>query len=170
MVTIVESRDGDIERLQSIIRKLQRAQFGRRSERLDPDQLALALEDLDGDIARIQESCPGVGKQPSARPSHRKPLPDHLPREDLLLDIGRAACACCGDALHAIGESVSETLDWIPAQLGTTTAHVQIGLGNGVIITSSITNEAIDSLGLLAGDEITAVIDEADVIIGKKQR
>jgi len=117
MASIVESRDGEIERLQSIIKKLQRAQFGRRSERLDPDQLALALEDLDGDIARIQESRPGVEKQPSERPSHRKPLPDHLPREDVLLDIGDAVCACCGGALHAMGESVSEMLDWVPAQL-----------------------------------------------------
>ncbi|WP_258596788.1 transposase [Mesorhizobium sp. AR07] len=37
MASVVESRDGEIERLQSIIKKLQRAQFGRRSERLDPD-------------------------------------------------------------------------------------------------------------------------------------
>ncbi|WOJ88348.1 IS66 family transposase [Methylocapsa polymorpha] len=117
MASVVESRDGEIERLQSIIKKLQRAQFGRRSERLDPDQLALALEDLDSDIARIQESCPGVEKQPSERPSHRKPLPDHLPREDVLLDIDDAVCACCGGALHAMGESVSEMLDWVPAQL-----------------------------------------------------
>ena len=58
MAVIVDSRDGEIERLQSIIKKLQRAQFGRRSERMDADQLALALEDLDGDIARIRESRP----------------------------------------------------------------------------------------------------------------
>jgi transposase len=41
MAAVVEHRDGKIERLKSIIKKLQRAQFGRRSERLDPDQLAL---------------------------------------------------------------------------------------------------------------------------------
>ena len=42
MADVVESRDGEIERLQIIIKKLQRAQFGRRSERLNVDQLALA--------------------------------------------------------------------------------------------------------------------------------
>src|SRR5258708_7227205 len=42
MADVVESRDGEIERLQIIIKKVQRAQFGRRSERLDADQLALA--------------------------------------------------------------------------------------------------------------------------------
>jgi transposase len=52
MAAVVEHRDGEIERLQTIIKQLQRAQFGRRSERLDPDQLALALEDLDSDIGR----------------------------------------------------------------------------------------------------------------------
>ncbi|MBN9318061.1 MAG: IS66 family transposase [Devosia sp.] len=114
---VVESRDGEIERLQSIIKKLQRAQFGRRSERLDPDQLALALEDLDADIARIRESHPAAAKLPSERTPHRKPLPDHLPREDVRLDIEDAVCACCGGALHAIGESQSEMLDWVPAQL-----------------------------------------------------
>ena len=54
MASVVESRDGEIERLQSIIKQLQRAQFGRRSERLDADQLALALEDLDTDLAAAE--------------------------------------------------------------------------------------------------------------------
>jgi transposase len=43
----------EVERLRLIIQRLQRAQFGRRSERLDGDQLALGLEDLDADIARV---------------------------------------------------------------------------------------------------------------------
>jgi len=117
MASVVESRDGEIERLQAIIKKLQRAQFGRRSERLDADQLALALEDLDGDIARIQEGRPSVIKPSSERPAQRGSLPDHLPREDVVLDVGDTICACCGGPLHAIGESVSEMLDWVPAQL-----------------------------------------------------
>jgi transposase len=49
--------------------------------------------------------------------SRRKPLPDHLPREDVLLDIAGDICGCCGGALHVIGESVSKMLDWLPAQL-----------------------------------------------------
>ncbi|MER8374900.1 transposase [Mesorhizobium sp. M1406] len=42
MAAVVEHRDGEIERLKSIIRQLQRSQFGRGSEWVDPDQLALA--------------------------------------------------------------------------------------------------------------------------------
>src|SRR4051794_18409132 len=112
----IEHRDSEIDRLKSIIKQLERAQFGRRSERLDLDQLALGLEDLDGDIARTQESGPRIENQQSERTSHRKPLPDHLPRDDVRLDIDDMTCACCGSALHAIGESVSEMLDWVPAQ------------------------------------------------------
>jgi molybdopterin-binding protein len=50
---------------------------------------------------------------------------------------------------------------------GTTTAHVHIDLGHGVVITSSITNEAVDDLGLKVGDSVTAVIKASDVIVGK---
>lgn len=114
----IEHRDTEIERLKSIIKQLQRAQFGRRSERLDPDQFALGLEDLDSDLAREEEKRPRAENQQTERSSHhRKPLPDHLPRADVRLDINDMTCACCGGALHVIGESVSEMLDWIPAQL-----------------------------------------------------
>jgi transposase len=118
MADLIEHRDDEISRLQSIIKQLQRAQYGRRSERLDPGQLALALEDLDADLAGIAErgSMAPMAEPPSAA-ARRKPLPDHLSREDRLLDIETDACACCGGALHAIGESVSEMLDWVPATL-----------------------------------------------------
>jgi len=117
MAVAVEHRDGEIERLESIIKTLQRAQFGRRSERLDPDQLALALEEVDSDLAREEEKRPPGEKQAGERSSGRKPLPDHLQREDVRIDIENTICACCGGAQHIIGESVSEMLDWVPAEL-----------------------------------------------------
>jgi molybdopterin-binding protein len=49
---------------------------------------------------------------------------------------------------------------------GQTTAHVRVDIG-GKIITSSITNEAVDDLGLAVGDDVTAIIKSSDVIIGK---
>ena len=60
MAAVVTTREDEIERLQAIIKKLQRMQFGRRSERLDPNQLALGLEDIDADIGRIEESRPVI--------------------------------------------------------------------------------------------------------------
>lgn len=53
----------------------------------------------------------------SDAPLRRKSLPDHLVREDVLLDVEDRVCTCCGGALHPIGESVSEMLDCVPAQL-----------------------------------------------------
>jgi molybdopterin-binding protein len=50
---------------------------------------------------------------------------------------------------------------------GTTTAHVRIDIGSGVVITSSITNEAVDDLGLAVGDEAIAVIKASDVMVAK---
>ena len=50
---------------------------------------------------------------------------------------------------------------------GQTTAHVRIEIGGGVIITSSITNEAVDDLGLKVGDDALAVIKASDVMVGK---
>ena len=50
---------------------------------------------------------------------------------------------------------------------GQTTAHVRIDIGYGVVITSSITNESVDELGLKAGDSVVAVIKASDVIVGK---
>ena len=50
---------------------------------------------------------------------------------------------------------------------GATTSHVKIDIGGDVVITSSITNEAVADLGLKKGDEALAVIKASDVMIGK---
>jgi len=54
MASLVEQRDGEIDRLQLIIKQFRRARFGRRSERTDADQLALGLEDLETNKARVE--------------------------------------------------------------------------------------------------------------------
>jgi molybdopterin-binding protein len=54
----------------------------------------------------------------------------------------------------------------VAVEKGTTTAHVRIDIG-GAVVTSSITNEAVDDLGLKVGDEAFAVIKASDVMIGK---
>jgi len=50
---------------------------------------------------------------------------------------------------------------------GATTSHVRIDIGGGVIVTSSITNEAVADLNLQVGDDAWAVIKASDVMIGK---
>jgi len=48
---------------------------------------------------------------------------------------------------------------------GATTAHVRVDIGNGVVMTSSITNEAIDELGIKPGCKVTVVVKASDVMI-----
>jgi molybdopterin-binding protein len=55
----------------------------------------------------------------------------------------------------------------VEVRKGATTAHVRIDIGNGVVVTSSITNEAVDDLGLRVGDEAIAVIKASDVMVAK---
>src|SRR5262245_11035221 len=111
----------EIERLRQIIGTLQRDRFGLRSERLHDDQLQLGLEDLDADIARVEAKLtpPAAGRQreASATTDERPSLANHLLRDDVSLDIGLAVCPGCGGAVHKIGETVSEMLDYVPARL-----------------------------------------------------
>lgn len=109
----------EIERLNLIIKKLQRSQFGRRAERLDDDQLQLGLEDINTDVARVEASLPlptAETETPKAQ-CERPSLPAHLAREHVHLDIEHDGCPCCGGPLHPIGETVSEMLDHVPARL-----------------------------------------------------
>jgi molybdopterin-binding protein len=48
---------------------------------------------------------------------------------------------------------------------GQTTAHVRIDIGGGRVVTASITNEAVDDLGLAVGKEASAVIKASDVLV-----
>jgi transposase len=118
-----EAARAEIEKLRLLIRQLQRGRFGRRSEKLDPDQLQLGLEDLEQTVAAAE----AVQEEAAARSSTPRPprvrrrnlgaLPAHLPRVEVLIDIEDKSCPCCGGALHAIGEDTSEMLDLVPAQL-----------------------------------------------------
>src|SRR5215467_4166278 len=102
MASVVEQHESEIDRLELIIKQLQRARFGRRSERIDADQLALGLEDVETDIARAEAKPEPLAntKNRKKRKSGRKPLPDNLPREEVRIDVSTTACACCGGALH----------------------------------------------------------------------
>ena len=53
----------------------------------------------------------------------------------------------------------------VEVKKGATTSHVRVDIGNGQIITSSITNEAVDELGIKAGGKAIVVIKASDVMI-----
>jgi molybdopterin-binding protein len=48
---------------------------------------------------------------------------------------------------------------------GATTSHVSIDIGNGVVMTASITNQAVDELGLKQGGKAYAVVKASDVMV-----
>ncbi len=49
---------------------------------------------------------------------------------------------------------------------GATTAHVRVDIGAGQVMTSSITNDAVDELGIKRGSKVTVVVKASDVMIG----
>ncbi|MBB3452800.1 transposase [Rhizobium sp. BK313] len=112
-------KDERIERLEKLVAAFKQATFGRKSEKTDPEQFDLALEDLETAIAAIHaedeaDSLPGK-PHPKPRAANRGSLPAHLPRIEEIIEPESSICSCGGD-LHCIGEDVSERLDVIPAQ------------------------------------------------------
>jgi len=110
------ARDLLIEKLKLQLSHLRRHRFGAKSEALDQiiDQLELALEEAE--MAASKQRCkpPSVGSEPKGQ-AKRKPLPDHLPREDVVLSPGEM-CELCGGTLRHLGEDVSEMLEYIPGR------------------------------------------------------
>ena len=109
------------DRLRQMLRTFQRGQFGKRSEKLDPDQRQLALEDLEQAIAEgeVQEEKQDTTLRVSrakARRSNRGSLPQHLPRIEVVIEPPSTVCPCCQGPMHVIGEDSSERLDKIPKQ------------------------------------------------------
>jgi transposase len=109
------------DRLRHLIRQLQRLQFGRRSEKLDPDQLNLALEDIEQAVAETEaeqeKADPALRRaRAQTRRVGRASLPEHLPRIEVVIAPEDIACPCCGGVMQVIGEDRSQRLDRVPAQ------------------------------------------------------
>ena len=118
-----DAAQAEIEKLRLLIRQLQRGQFGRRSEKLDPDQLQLGLEDLEQTVAAAEAAqeeaaarsstprpprvAPAQPGRPAGAPAAGRGPGRHRGQELPLLRRG----------LHVIGEDTSEMLDIVPAQL-----------------------------------------------------
>ena len=117
---IVPELQGENAKLWLLIERLLRHRYGPRSEKLDLDQLQLGLEDEEQAAAEVAEAtaAPSQRRQRSEPASrNRGALPSHLPRYEMVVDIDRKSCPCCGSALHLIGEDRTEQLDIVPSQL-----------------------------------------------------
>ena len=117
------SAEALIARLRLEIEKLRRTLYGARSERKERlvDQLEMQLEDVEADATEdelaAERSTPStVVKTFERRRPARKPFPDHLPRERVIVPAPEA-CPCCGSAkLSKLGEDITETLEVVPRQ------------------------------------------------------
>jgi molybdopterin-binding protein len=88
--------------------------------------------------------------------------------------IDRAAAAANDRRVHTSEESEMKLSarnqlkgKIVAVTKGQTTSHVRIDIGGGAIVTSSITNEAVDDLALKVGDDAFAVIKASDVMVAK---
>ena len=105
------------------IEKLRRTLYGVRSERKERllDQLEMQLEDAEADATEdelaAERSAPStVVKSFERKRPARKPFPEHLPRERVVIAAPQN-CPCCGSTkLSKLGEDVTETLEVVPRQ------------------------------------------------------
>jgi len=115
------SADALIALLRLEIEKLRRTLYGARSERKERliDQLEMQLEDAEAnatedELTAERSAPPTVVKSFERKRPARKPFPEHLPRERLVV-AAPTSCPCCGSTkLSKLGEDVTETLEVVP--------------------------------------------------------
>ncbi len=117
-----DTANAEVEKLQLLIKQLTRSRYGAHSEKIDPDQLQLGLEEVEQSLgaarAVVEVEPPDdqkatVERKPPQR--NRGALPPHLARVETVVDVEDKRCPCCGGVMHVIGEDVSEMLDVVPA-------------------------------------------------------
>ena len=120
---VVSTSEAMIKHLRLEIARLRREQYGHSSERRARllDQMELQLEELEAAATEDEVAAEKATKTtPVAgfdrrRPA-RKPFPEHLPRERVVIEAP-SACSCCGsDRIVKMGEDITETLEVIPRQ------------------------------------------------------
>ena len=118
LVAEVQSLTYQNEKLKAELHGHRKARFGSKSESMD--QLALDLaDDVEIEAAAAEQknevSDADAADKPAKRKHSRKPLPDHLDRQDEVLSAGED-CNDCGGSLRQIGEDVTEELEYIPGR------------------------------------------------------
>ena len=124
-IAILQSRlqqaDQENELLREQIRALRQQLFGRKSEKfaaLENGQLSLFNEPTAATEDEPGKDEPITVPEHSRKKGGRKPLPENLPRVEIIHDISDEAKVCgCGLTKELIGKEFSEQLDIIPARM-----------------------------------------------------
>jgi hypothetical protein len=116
---IIRAQRDQNARLEVLVAAFKKALFGSKSEKIDPGQYELELEDIETAIAQVEaeidaDQRTAPVRPPKPRQTNRGSLPKHLERVEVVIEP-ELSCAC-GAERHVIGEDVSERLDIIPAQ------------------------------------------------------
>ncbi len=120
LLLILEQKSQEIHHLHEMIRLYQLRQFGQKSEKASPDQLSIFNEaDLPKKVDTIEKADEEIHVAAHTRKtSGRKPLPEHLPREQRIYDLEEHEKICaCGHELRHIKDETSEQLEIIPAKI-----------------------------------------------------
>jgi transposase len=115
---IIERKEDRIIRLEKLLADFKRALYGAKSEKANPDQYHLALEDIETAMAVVHAEDEVIDPPKTATPKSRVGrgvLPRHLPRVEEVIAPEDVTCGC-GAERHIIGEDISERLDIVPAQ------------------------------------------------------
>lgn len=124
----LQSSQQQISMLQHQVEQLLRRVYGRRSERLDPNQLMLdplilqALEQAASMPRPLDPPLPQKPKEKRSQPEKRNhpgriPIPEHLERVEIILDIAEEDKVCQGERLKMIGWEISEKLEYRPGKI-----------------------------------------------------
>ena len=123
----LEATQRQLTKLQNQIEQLLKRLYGRKSEKIDPDQLMLDSISIESLESHKSSAMPEpVIAQPVSKPrsntkSHpgRTPIPDHLERVEILLDVPeeKKICPETGNPLQVISVEVSEKLEYRPGKL-----------------------------------------------------
>ena len=121
---VLSASEAMISHLKLEIAKLRREQYGHRSERRARliEQLELQLEELQAAATEDEIAAEAAAAKTTTvqgfqrRRPVRKPFPEHLPRERVVVEAP-TICSCCGSSrIVKMGEDITETLEVIPRQ------------------------------------------------------
>ncbi|MEA2096194.1 MAG: IS66 family transposase [Candidatus Cloacimonadota bacterium] len=128
LTNLLMQRDARVSRLQSQLNELLKRLYGRKSEKLDPNQLLLdtilleAQHQIPDKTIESQKEKSEIETQVKEHTRSRRKkleLPEHLERINHELDIAEEdkICSCCRQEMSRIGEDKTELLGYQPSQL-----------------------------------------------------
>lgn len=162
LVVLVEKQSRDIERQKQTIEKLQRLQFGSKSEKLDPQQQLLGFESAvdaattpvavpeiaDGASAEDEDDDASTSNKGKKKGHGRRRIPKTLQRLTLEYTLAPEQRTCsCGQVCERIGDESSEQLDWVPSSL-VVLEHIRVKyacqLCEGKVATAPVPDQVIE--------------------------